>query len=310
MPLVSISVDCILTFQLSIGKKDLIGDEDQPTWAFGSAADSFVQSFLSNQVIGRVSFEKESSSRVLSHPRETIETAERRIFHALKIYGHSHTHTHTQLNTSAPIHTQTLITWLQPQPPFLASHPRRFHAPPRPPPRTGERCPVMDDYQKHLERQLQQQQQQLRNQANELGTTRTLGPAFLQQPQQQQQQQQQRIQQPPLQWSMNNIPGNTLQTGNPGFGRGGPVLGNPTNSLAGHQHQIQQPGQPIPPSYSASPQQHVPNLQSTVQVPVMKNQGSPAPGSPHQGSDDRMVPESEKMLTPLSGGEDAHRHAS
>lgn len=156
----------------------------------------------------------------------------------------------------------------------------------------------MDDYQKHLERQLQQQQQQLRSQASELGTTRTLGPAFLQQQQQQPQQQPQRIQPPPPQWSMNNNPGNTPQTGNPGFSRGGlGGLGNPMASLAGHQHQTQQqqqPGQPLPTSYSTSPQQHVSNIQSTVQVPVQKTRGSPTPGSPHQGSDDRMVPDSVK----------------
>jgi hypothetical protein len=164
----------------------------------------------------------------------------------------------------------------------------------------------MDDYQKHLERQLQQQQQQLRNQANDLGTTRNLGPPFLQQ-----QQQQQRIQPPPPQWTLNNIPGQTAQTGNPGFGRGGPpVVGNPMAGMVGLQQQTQQPGQPLPTAYSSSPQQHVPNLQSTPQVPVQKNQGSPAPGSPHQG-DDRMVPDFRGHETDMRRrGEDAHRDAT
>jgi hypothetical protein len=161
---------------------------------------------------------------------------------------------------------------------------------------------MMDDYQKHLERQLQQQQQQLRSQANELATSSSTprnltGPALLHQ-QQQIQLQQQRLQQTPPQWAANIMPGQPHPVGNPAFGRVAIVPGNPMGMNAQHpqQHQQQpnqQLGQQGPNVFSSSPQVHTQNLQSPALPPSQKSRGSPAPGSPVQG-EARMVPEFRK----------------
>jgi hypothetical protein len=129
--------------------------------------------------------------------------------------------------------------------------------------------PPMDDYQKHLERQLQQQQQQLRLQAGELNAPRS----NFQQPLQQLQQQ--RAQQPPPQWST-NIPQQPSVTpaapGNPGFGRG--ISTNPM-MISQHQQPTQQ--LPLQQNFSSTPSQTALNL---AQPTTQKNKTSPSPASP------------------------------
>ena len=138
----------------------------------------------------------------------------------------------------------------------------------------------MDDYQKQLERQLQQQHLQLRNQTNELNAPRPL-----QQPLLQQQQQQQRHQPPPPQWTSNLITGAPPPPmpgvpGAPGFGRGmvdNVMGGNPTP---------QQQGQGITRSQGnafSSSQTNVQNVQNVNQLPRQTSPGSSSPGSPVPG---------------------------
>lgn len=140
----------------------------------------------------------------------------------------------------------------------------------------------MDDYQKHLERQLQQQQQQIRHQVNDLHTPRPLPQHTLLQ---QQQQQQQRHQPPPPQWPANNIvtgaPPSSGPPGAPGFGRGLP--GNPMSVHPLPQQQTQAMTQAQINAFSSSNQTNVQTLQNQVQTPSQKSQGSPAPGSPVPG---------------------------
>ena len=136
----------------------------------------------------------------------------------------------------------------------------------------------MDDYQKHLERQLQQQQQQLRTQANDLHTPRPIQQQSLLL-QQQQQLQQQRHQPPPPQWTSNNIvTGAPPPSGNPGFGRG--LAGNPIGINPVPQQQTQAMTQAQMDAFSSSPQTHGQTLQNQAQTPSQKSQESPAPGSP------------------------------
>ena len=139
----------------------------------------------------------------------------------------------------------------------------------------------MDDYQKHLEKQLQQQQQQLRTQANDLHTPRPIQQQSLLL-QQQQQLQQQRHQPPPPQWTTNNnVTGAPPPSGNPGssgFGRG--LAGNAMGLNPVPQQQTQAMAHPQIDAFSSSPPAHVQILQNQAQTPSQKSQGSPAPGSP------------------------------
>jgi hypothetical protein len=141
----------------------------------------------------------------------------------------------------------------------------------------------MDDYQKHLERQLQQQHQQIRTQANDLHTPRPLQQQSLLQLQQLQQQQ--RHQPPPPQWTTNNIvagvPPPSGPPGAPGFGRG--LTGNPMGITPVPQQQTQAITQAQINAFSSSTQPNVQALQNQVQTPSQKSQESPAPGSPVPG---------------------------
>jgi hypothetical protein len=141
----------------------------------------------------------------------------------------------------------------------------------------------MDDYQKHLERQLQQQHQQIRTQANDLHTPRPLQQQSLLQLQQLQQQQ--RHQPPPPQWTTNNIvagvPPPSGPPGAPGFGRG--LTGNPMGITPVPQQQTQAITQAQINAFSSSTQPNIQALQNQVQTPSQKSQESPAPGSPVPG---------------------------
>lgn len=139
----------------------------------------------------------------------------------------------------------------------------------------------MDAYQKHLERQLQQQQHQIRLQGNDPNAPRHLAS--------QPPQQQGSIQHPP-QWTTNILPGTqpqTLPAGAPGFPRGMP---NNPMGIGAQQQAAQQVAQGQTNTFASSPQALVQNLQSPAQAPSQKSQSSPAPGSPVIG--DPRIPSS------------------
>jgi hypothetical protein len=126
----------------------------------------------------------------------------------------------------------------------------------------------MDDYQKHLERQLQQQQQQLRLQSGDLNTPR---PNF-------QQPLLQRPQQPP-QWP--NIVAapqppsvSAPPPGPPGFGRGI----TPNVNMIPQQQPTQQINPPQNFTSSPQPQNHI--SLNVVQPVTQKSRTSPSPPSP------------------------------
>jgi hypothetical protein len=136
----------------------------------------------------------------------------------------------------------------------------------------------MDAYQKHLERQLQQQQHHIRLQGNDPNSTGRQPPS---------QPQLQGAVQPPPQWTTNIIPGAQPQTvapGAPGFPRG--IPNNPIG-IGAQQQPTQQMAQGQTNAFASSPQALVQNLQSPAQAPSQKSQSSPAPGSPVIG-DPRM----------------------
>jgi hypothetical protein len=129
----------------------------------------------------------------------------------------------------------------------------------------------MDDYQKHLEKQLQQQHHQSRNPINDINAPRPLQQPLLHQ---------QRIQPPPPQWTTNMVTGAPPTPGNPGFGRG--LAGSPMgmNPVAQQAPQGMAQGQM---NSFPSPQAHIQSLQNAAQGPRQKTQSSPAPGSPVMG---------------------------
>jgi hypothetical protein len=150
----------------------------------------------------------------------------------------------------------------------------------------------MDDYQKHLERQLQQQQQQLRLQATDLNPPRTFPPPLQLQPQ--------RAQQPP-QWNNLGIhtqapPVAPAPAGQPGFGRGlsAPSMGMMPNTHQPNAHVIPQQ------NFSLSPQPQNQASLNVGQSGAQKNRASPSPGSPVTG-DARII--SELCLAYCRGGE-------
>ena len=147
----------------------------------------------------------------------------------------------------------------------------------------------MDDYQRHLERQLQQQQMQLQQQGQRQQDLLAQRQQQQHQPQQQQPQLQ-RVQPSAPQW---NVAGgisqqNQMVPGLQGFGRGVSML-TPQLQQQLLQQQISQQQQsqvPRPTSFSPPPtqtplQQNVHN--SPVQAPKQRTQGSPSPSSPVLG---------------------------
>lgn len=130
---------------------------------------------------------------------------------------------------------------------------------------------TMDAYQKHLERQLQQQQHHIRLQGNDPNTPRHL-PS--------QPPQQQGSIQPPPQWTPNMLPGTQPQThpiSAPGFPRGMP---NNPMGIGAQQQATQQVAQGQQNAFASSPQALVQNLQSPAQASSQKSHSSPPPGSP------------------------------
>jgi len=152
----------------------------------------------------------------------------------------------------------------------------------------------MDDYQRHLERQLQQQQLQLQQQGQRQQDLLAQRQQQQQQQQAQQQQaQQQRVQPPATQW---NVAGgisqsNQIVPGMQGFGRGVSMNMNLTpqqqqmlqqqQMSQQQQSQIHRPTSFSPPPTQTSLQQNVHN--SPVQAPIQRTQGSPTPNSPVMG---------------------------
>jgi len=145
----------------------------------------------------------------------------------------------------------------------------------------------MDDYQKHLERQLQQQQAQIRSSAGPDMTSARLGNPPISSPATAAPGRGLPAQQPPPQWpgipaNMNmNMPGVGPTPGNiPSYGR--PLPGNQmgVNAVsaqpAAAQQSFAQPPVNVFPSGPQAPHQH---QQNNASVPRTKNQTSPTPSS-------------------------------
>jgi hypothetical protein len=134
--------------------------------------------------------------------------------------------------------------------------------------------PAMDDYQKHLERQLQQQQLQLRSQATDPNPPRNFQQTMLLQ--------QQRIQPPQPQWTSNIITGQAPTSAAPGpagFGRG--LAGSPVAMGLGAQPQATaQITQVQQSAFSPSSQTQGQSVHSPAQPASQKSRASPVPGSP------------------------------
>jgi hypothetical protein len=148
-------------------------------------------------------------------------------------------------------------------------HPFYLHNP------TVRSPPAMDDYQKHLERQLQQQHLQLRGQTTDPNPPRNFQPLLLQQ---------QRVQPLQPQWTPNIITGQMPTSAAPGpagFGRG--LAGSPVAMGVGAaQPQVMaQITQVQQNAFSPSSQPQAQSVHSPAQPTSQKSRSSPAPGSPH-----------------------------
>jgi len=146
----------------------------------------------------------------------------------------------------------------------------------------------MDDYQKHLERQLQQQQAQMHSSAGPDMTTARLGNAPILSPATAPAGRGVPGQQPPPQWpgapanTNMNMPGVGPTPGNiPSYGR--PLAGNPMgiNAASAQSAAAQQSfAQPLVNVSPSGPQGPLQQQQITAPVPRTKTQTSPIPNSP------------------------------
>jgi hypothetical protein len=125
----------------------------------------------------------------------------------------------------------------------------------------------MEDYQQHLQRQLQQQQAQLGARNPDPNTPRSITAQPLQ-----------RSLQATAQWTPNNQGQPSASPAGPSYGRGigvNPMSGTPQQQPLQQQTMQGQTGQ-----FSSSPQTNVQNVNSPTVPQGQQSQSSPVPGSP------------------------------